>query len=142
MSEEGAFHACEVDLEFADGTHRFRLTTRGIAELQELCQAGIGTIYRRVVSGEYFDADVKETVRLALVGGGMEGPEARKLMNRYCDRWPIERWHRLSMAILVTAMHGYTPPGEGSDTDGDSPKDRPPGEAFGAEPIGSTSPGA
>lgn len=105
-----AYAPCEVNLEIGDGEHLCKLTLKTIAELQEKCDAGIGVIYMRVMKHEFTAVDVTETVRLGLIGGGMSGTDARKLMDRYLDKWPLEVWHKHAIAILAACMHGYEPP--------------------------------
>lgn len=105
MSRE--YKPCEVVLEFGDGEHLFKLPLKMIAELQDRCNAGIGTIYRRVLTGDYRGEDLIEAVRCGLVGGGLTGVEARKLIDRYCDAWPLEVWHAHASAVLSACIHGY-----------------------------------
>jgi hypothetical protein len=75
-----------IVLPFADGEYKFALPVGQIAELQAKCDAGIGLILARVMAGRYRDTrsgenvlnilearfkheDVRETIRLALIGG-------------------------------------------------------------------------
>lgn len=122
------FAPCEIEMAFGDEDHLFRLRLRQIAELQEKCKAGIGTIYRRVMTGEYYIEDVTETVRLGLIGGGMDPTKARTLMERYFDDIPVDAKWNMAAAILSACVVGYSPPGEEA-----------PGKAETAE-GGSTSP--
>lgn len=83
--------ACQIELEFADGTYLFRLNLPQIAELETKCgiegkPSGIGAIFARVLKGryvltdgttlgnpeeaEYRVHDITETIRLGLIGGG------------------------------------------------------------------------
>lgn len=101
------YKSCEVMLEFGDGEYLFKLPLKMIAELQDKCGAGIGTIFRRVLTGEYRGEDLVETVRCGLVGGGLAGPDARKLIDRYCDSWPLDVWHQHATAVLVACVQGY-----------------------------------
>ncbi len=104
------YHPCYVDLEFGDGEHRFQLKLKQIAELQTLCKAGIAEIRARLLSDNWFAEDCIEAVRLGLIGGGMEGPAAKKMIANYCDLWPLEKWHSHAMAIVLACVHGYLPP--------------------------------
>lgn len=113
MSEQTPkFAPCEIEMAFGDGDHLFRLRLKQIAELQEKCKAGIGTIYRRVLTGEYYIEDVTETVRLGLVGGGMDATKARTLMERYFDDLPVEMKWMTAQAVLGACVVGYSPPGD------------------------------
>jgi hypothetical protein len=108
----------EVWLQFADGDYLFKLKLPQLAELQEKCGAGIGSIYMRVLIGEYKAEDLIETIRLGLVGGqqGQVNDQdikvsditARKLVQRYCDR-PLDELHKLATAILSACVVGYAP---------------------------------
>ena len=119
MSREYA--PCEVTLEFGDGEHLFRLPLKMIAELQERCNAAIGTIFRRVLGGDYRAEDLIETVRCGLVGGGMSGSDARKMIDRYCDHWPLEVWYQHALAILTACIVGYEGADKPKKAEGESP---------------------
>jgi hypothetical protein len=128
----------EVWLEFGDGEYLFKLKLPQLAELQEKCDAGIGTIYMRVMLGDYHAADLIESIRLGLIGGNkavvddkeidVSDAKARKLVIRYCDR-PLDELLELSRAILGACVVGYKP------EDGDAGKNH--GQAT---TSGSTSP--
>lgn len=131
MSE--SYAPCEVVLHFADGDYRFRLPLKRIAELQEKCGAGLGAIYSRVMIGEYYIADLTETIRLGLIGGGLDELKALRLCERYCEDWPKERLWQTAAAILGACVRGYRP----KDQSGEGPE----GNAEAAGPTdGSTSP--
>jgi hypothetical protein len=57
-------------LPFADGVYAFALWYGQLHELQEKTDAGPLVIYNRVLSGTWRYDDVRETIRLALIGGG------------------------------------------------------------------------
>jgi hypothetical protein len=113
------YQPCEVELEFGDGSYLFKLNVKNIAELQEKCGAGIGEIYGRILSGAYRLEDLTETVRLGLIGGGIEGPAARKLIERYTPGQDtaraLEWWHKTAYAVIAACIHGYQPPPEEGD---------------------------
>lgn len=117
----GPYRSCEVTLEFADADYLFRLPLKRIAELEEKCGAPIGAIWKRVcLTGDYKANDLVETVRLGLIGGGMDAQDARKLIERYCDQWPLAEWHSHALAILGACVEGYEV--KGKDGEGDEPK--------------------
>lgn len=86
-----------VVLPFADGEYPFQLKGKEIEELQKLCGdpehgrlgMGIGEIGARVFTGRYGVREIRETIRIGLVGGGMSPPEARRLIAFYVDGRPI-----------------------------------------------------
>lgn len=112
MSETPKYAPCEIEMAFGDGDHLFRLPLKQIAELQEKCKAGIGTIYRRIVTGEYYAEDLHETLRLGLIGGGMDATQARVLIERYVDPMPKASLWVHAVAVLGACMDGYAPPGD------------------------------
>lgn len=130
-----------IDLAFADGTYRCALGLEQVNELQEKCKAGIGAIYARVLQGRvsdditighpayaaYYQADLIETVRQGLIGGGqgiVDGVDvkvtslrANELVERYLLPMPlVDQWN-LAAAILYAKVEGYVP-------QPDAPKDK------------------
>lgn len=101
-----------VELEFGDGTYTFKLGLGQIDELQDKCGAGIGTIYKRVLQGDYRVEDCKETVRLGMIGGGVSAVEARRTVDRYTglDTFTVQNLWNLALTILVACVQGYEPP--------------------------------
>ena len=105
------YKPCEVELEFADGDYLFKLPLKRLAELEDKCGAGIGAIYKRLALHEYSNTDIREIVRLGLIGGGLTGLEAAKLIERYVDDvMPRDALYDLAKAVFAACMHGYSPP--------------------------------
>jgi hypothetical protein len=101
--------SAEVVLKWGDGDHLFALKVPQIDELQRVTakviaamfvgagigseistraivnQSGIGGIYQRLVGGEPLRSDVREAIRLGLIGGGAPALEALKLVETYVD---------------------------------------------------------
>ena len=61
---------------FADGEHEFKLTPALVIELETKCGAGLLAICHRVFARQCSQADIIETIRLALIGGGMSPKRA------------------------------------------------------------------
>lgn len=115
MSRSGA-----ITLEWADGEHRFRLPIGLIRELQEKTGHGPQSVYSRLaVTGEWQIDDVRETIRLGLIGGGIKPVEALSLVRRYVDEWPLLENVPIAAAIIGAALF--------------SPPEDMPGEPIGAE---------
>lgn len=96
-----------VDLDFGDGTHRFRLALGELEELQEKTGIGPFLLWQRLLHGEWRTADVRETLRLGLIGGGMEPVAALNLIRRYVDA--RQDWLALSVVaqtIVLAAIAG------------------------------------
>lgn len=107
----------KVAIAFAGGHHDFALRIQELEELQELCDAGPPVIMQRLggmtgdgtfaLSQSWRIADVRETIRLGLIGGGMHVHKARALVTRYVDERPD--WFenaKVAFGILVAALMG------------------------------------
>jgi hypothetical protein len=81
--------AAEIELKFADGDYLFALKLRQIEELQRLCRAGLGEIVERMWSRRFYAADIVESIRLGLIGGGLPPIRARELVETYVDGRPF-----------------------------------------------------
>lgn len=77
-----------VTFDFADGTYSFRFAIGELEELQEKTGAGPFVLLRRLFDGSWRVADVRETIRLGLIGGGLEPVKALGLVRRYVDDRP------------------------------------------------------
>ena len=73
----------EVTLDFGDGAHTFRLRLGELRELQDKTDCGPELLLMRMQAKAWRVDDVRETLRLGLIGGGMKPIEALKLINRY-----------------------------------------------------------
>lgn len=83
--------SAEIELEWADGTYLFALKAKQIEELEHLTGVGIGRLTARVVTGDdFYFRDVRETIRLGLIGGGTPAVEATRLVNAYVDGQPLQ----------------------------------------------------
>jgi hypothetical protein len=91
---------------FAGRTRPFQLTLGAIEELERLCDAGAGLILRRLETLTWRHADIRETIRLGLVGGGMHEPDATRLVEATVDGQPIEPYLHLATAILAAYAVG------------------------------------
>lgn len=113
--------SAEVELAFGDGQYLFRLPVGQLRELQEKCACGPMPILQRLSSSAWRIDDVRETIRLGLIGGGMTPPAALKLVERYVDARPWGECVPTAQAVLLAAVIGA----------GD--QDDPVGKAEGAE---------
>lgn len=125
-----------IELQFADGDYLFRLPIAQVVELQEKCDAGVGAIFARLMAGRYKDTngdivlnpleaqfkaqDVRDTIRLGLIGGGkgtvdgqqvaVDPTKARRLVADYVDTRPLLETWRIASAVLAAFVVGYSPP--------------------------------
>lgn len=74
---------------YGDAEHRFVLTIGGLQELEEKCNAGGEEILLRILSRRQRTLELREILRLGLIGGGMAPAEVNVLLGRYFD--PPER---------------------------------------------------
>lgn len=109
----------QVTIEWADGEYAFALKIKQLIELQELCDAGPPYILTRLQSGVWRVNDVRETIRIGLIGGGMAPHEALKKVKRYVDEEPLAYNALVAQAIISDALYGAP---EGSE---DSPPEKP-----------------
>lgn len=100
-------HSGAVELDFGDETYSFRLTVTGAIELETKCDAPIAVIIGRVNQGAYKLNDLRETIRLGLIGGGMKPVEALKLVRSYVDERPLAESVPIARAILFGLMFGF-----------------------------------
>jgi hypothetical protein len=98
-----------VTLAWADGEYTFNVQKIGVAlELQDKCgNVGVGTIMNRLLTGTFFVNDFRETIRLGLIGDGMEPTKALMLVKRYVDERPWSESVLVATAIISTAIVGY-----------------------------------
>lgn len=82
----------EIFLAFADGKgggedgkYKFRLNLKQIEELQACCDAGPPVILDRLMRNAWNIEDIRDTIRLGLVGGGLDPSKAVDLVRRYVD---------------------------------------------------------
>lgn len=78
----------DVTLDWGDGRYKFRLGYGEMLELQEICDAGPAVIAQRLRNDTYRVQDYRETLRIALIGGGMDQSKALRLIKRFVDNQP------------------------------------------------------
>ena len=96
-----------IDLTCLDGeTYRFHVRVGELRELQDKCDAGPAVVYQRLVSGLWRLEDLRETIRLGLIGGGMAPTDAAKLVKNYVDARPLAESVPVATAILGALLVG------------------------------------
>lgn len=96
--------SCTMD--WADGTYVFRLPYGQIAELQEKTGCGPQFLLSRLVDGTWKIDDLRETIRLGLIGGGTEPLKALHLVRAYVEGRPLLDSVLPARAILTAALVG------------------------------------
>lgn len=127
-----------IRMQWGDGSHKFRLAIKELEELQEKCNAGPQEIANRLRFGTWRIADVRETIRLGLIGGGKSWQEALTLTVRYIDNRPWAESSVHAFAILAAGLYGKPEDQPEGKATADRPEAAPIGSAFAA----STTPAA
>lgn len=78
MSADGS-----VRLKWPDDERKYRLGIGELRELQERLDVGPAQLFKRLSEQEWRFDDVRETVRLGLIGGGETPQKALALVGRY-----------------------------------------------------------
>lgn len=117
-------HDASVSFDWADGHYRFRLPIEQLLELQVKCDAGPPEIHARLASARWRVEDLRETIRLGLIGGGLTPVKALELTRAYVDQRPLHESVNPAFAILTAALVGVP---------GDQPEEGAPSKKAGAE---------
>jgi hypothetical protein len=97
----------EITEKWADGEHVFRLAIGQLRELQEKTNAGPLQLFRRfTLTSDWRIDDVRETIRLALIGGGMKPTDALKLVERYVDERPLLESIPIAIRVMEAILLG------------------------------------
>lgn len=96
----------KVAFDWADGHHAFRLGIGELEELQEKTGAGPFEVLRRLNAGTWRLAEVREPLRLGLIGGGATAADARKLVDRYAGPGQILGAVGPASAVIYAALVG------------------------------------
>lgn len=115
-----------VTLDWGDGEHVFRLAFAQLMELQEKTDAGPLELYQRLGSGRWRVQDLRETIRLGLIGGGTDPAKAVVLVRRYVEQRPLAESVPVALDILTAAIA--------------VPEDAAPGKAPAEEGTGASQP--
>jgi len=96
-----------VTLPFADGDHDFNVAKIALVlELEAKCECGIQEIFDRLTQRRWRFYDVRETIRLGLIGGGKTPAAALSLTQRYVDARPFAENVQAAQLILMAALVG------------------------------------
>lgn len=125
---------------FAGETRTFRLTIGGARAIEEACRAGIGAVFSRLVTNQFYADDVLAVIRHGLAGGGLREPRASALVIREIGdaegelRAPLADYVDLATSIVRSFLAGI-PPGKPAAEESDpGPATSPPSTAPAAPP--------
>jgi Phage tail tube protein, GTA-gp10 len=96
-----------LELEWGDGLHKFALPIGQARELEDKRDAGLNRILQRLSGPDWKIDDIREVVRLGLIGGGQVKPtDAHLLCVRYIDNRPFMESRLHAQAIVMKALVG------------------------------------
>lgn len=91
---------------FGDAEYPFRLSPALIIELEHKTGAGIGALCTRIFHRQFAQIDIHETIRLALIGGGIQPERAATLIASYAVDRPLSETYPVAVAILENVWFG------------------------------------
>jgi hypothetical protein len=89
-----------------DRFYSLRLTRKEIPQLEEHAGTGIGTIWRRLLSGVFTQADLNETIRLGLIGAGASPQSAATIVERHVVTRPFAETLPIAIGVLEILFVG------------------------------------
>jgi hypothetical protein len=92
--------------EWADGEYKFRLAIGQLRELQDKTGVGPYALLSRVIDGTWKVDDLREVIRLGLIGGGLEPLKALSLVKNYVEGRPLMESLTPVKVILAAALFG------------------------------------
>ena len=97
----------DIEIDWADGKHKFDVAIFDQAfELEEKCDAGLHELFERLTARRWRVTDIRQTVRIGLIGGGAEPAKALKLVRRYVEGRPWAESVPVARMILLAAIVG------------------------------------
>lgn len=117
----------EIILWFGDGRYLFSLKVPQLEELERICKASIFKIVHRMIGMDASITEIRETIRLGLVGGGMAPIRAEQMRDLYGGppNQPLDNPtdsaspYKVAKAVLLATMVGID---ELSSGDNSGPK--------------------
>lgn len=100
-------------LDFGPCEQTFRLAFGELVELQEVTGKGPHRIQEDLISKDWAPKDITETLRIGLIGGGLEPIDALALVRRYCHE--VADWlnnQNRAFIILSNALQSEEAPGK------------------------------
>jgi hypothetical protein len=91
---------------FGDRERDFKITPKLIAELERQTGVGVGALCKRLFAGDFSHADIVETIRLGLIGGGADPFDASTLVKVYASDAPLSTSYPLAVSILEALWFG------------------------------------
>lgn len=104
----------ELIREWAGRERVFALRFGDVLDLEQACgdgkaPAAVGSLFQEIGMGRFSAKAVYHTIRLALIGGGLERLKADHLMREHFDKRPYLESSSLALEILMALMSGVEP---------------------------------
>lgn len=96
----------KISFDWADDHYEFRLAIGQLRELQEKCNAGPAEILTRLRTGTWRVDEVREIIRLGLIGAGKTPSDALKIVRIYVEARPWMESIQPAQVILMAALLG------------------------------------
>jgi hypothetical protein len=103
---------------FGDRERDFKITPKLISELERQTGVGVGALCKRLFAGDFSHADIIETIRLGLIGGGADPFEASTLVKVYANDAPLSTSYPLAVGILEALWFGRSAAPQRAPADG------------------------
>lgn len=101
MSADGS-----IEIEWAGDLRTFRLPIDQLSALEDACGSGCSEIFGRLETSRWGIRDVKETLRLGLLGGKTEGKIAKRLVDDHVVDGKIFESVLIARSVLAAAIFG------------------------------------
>lgn len=94
----------KITKEFADGTYSFRLAYGQWLELQEAVNCGPLELYVNLLQRKWRVQQLREIIRIGLIGGGATPADALRLVKRYVEDRPMLESVQLALEIVAASL--------------------------------------
>src|SRR4051794_1788958 len=92
---------------WANGEDVFCIAKVGlILDLEDKCKSGFAVVMARLEAGAWGINDVREPIRLGLIGGGMKPDAAMAAVRRHVDENPLAHSVLVAYEVMRSAMFG------------------------------------
>lgn len=95
-----------VTKDWAGDARTFRLAWGELIKLQESRDAGPFLILQRLLSGAWFLEDIREVIRLGLIGGGLDKDKALQMIRTHVEGDVPGANLVIAQAVLGAALYG------------------------------------
>ncbi len=93
-------------ISWPDEERRYRLGIGELIELQDKCDAGPAQIFNAISNHSWRVQWVRETIRLGLIGGGLDPVRALALTAKYVTPGSLMTCAIMAQQILIAALSG------------------------------------